>query len=123
VLEPFTSYKEQLKLYIAEARRKGATPVLVTSMPRRHFGADGKIANSLGDYPQAVRQTAAEEGVTLIDLNAAATAFFEALGPETSKRAFVHYPAGRFPGQQGELADDSHFSAARPGCGGPPCRR
>jgi lysophospholipase L1-like esterase len=58
-----------------------------------------------------VRQTAAEEGATLIDLNASATAFFEALGPETSKRAFVHYPAGSFPRQTGPLADDTHFSA------------
>jgi lysophospholipase L1-like esterase len=110
-LEPATTYKEQLKLYIAEARRQGAIPVLVTSMPRRKFDAAGKIVNTLGDYPQAVRQTAAEEGVALIDLNAAATAFFEALGPEASKRAFVHYPAGRFAGQAEPLADDTHFSA------------
>ena len=110
-LDAFTSYKEQLQLYVAEARRKGAIPVLLTSMPRRRFDAAGKIVNTLGDYPAAVRQTAAEQGVALIDLNVAATAFFEALGPEGSKAAFVHYPAGRFPGQSGPLADDTHFSA------------
>jgi len=36
--------------------------VLITPVNRRTFDADGKIANSLGDYPDAVRQTAAEEG-------------------------------------------------------------
>ncbi len=109
-LDAFTTFKEQLRLYIAEARRKGAIPVLVTSMPRRKFDDAGRIVNTLGDYPEAVRQTAAEEAVALIDLNAAATAVFEALGPEASKRAFVHYPAGQFPGQPDALSDDSHFS-------------
>jgi oligogalacturonide lyase len=36
---------------------------------------------------------------------------FEALGPDGTKKAFVHYPAGSFPGQTADLADDSHFNA------------
>lgn len=82
--------KEHLKLFIREARSRGATPVLVTSMPRRNFDADGRVLNTLGDYPEAVRQTAKEEAVALIDLFAASKAFYEALGPERSKKAFVH---------------------------------
>jgi lysophospholipase L1-like esterase len=85
----FTTYKEDLKHYIAEARKHGAIPVLVTPMHRRTFDASGKIANSLGDYPEAVRQTAKEEKVALIDLNAMSKPFYEALGPEDSKKAFV----------------------------------
>ena len=69
-MEPFTTYKEQLKLYIAEARKRGGIPVLVTSMHRRNFDSTGHIVNTLGDYPEAVRQTAREENVALIDLNA-----------------------------------------------------
>jgi hypothetical protein len=34
-LEAFTTYKEQLQSYVQEARRRAATPVLMTSMPRR----------------------------------------------------------------------------------------
>jgi len=82
------TYKQYLKVFIAEARRKGATPVLVTSMHRRSFGPDGKIRNTLGDYSEATRQTAREEGVALIDLNAMSAAFYEALGPERSPLAF-----------------------------------
>jgi lysophospholipase L1-like esterase len=88
-LEPFTSYKEHLKRYIAEARKRGATPVLVTPMHRRTFDDAGQITNSLGDYPEAVRQTAKEEKVALIDLNAMSKSLYEALGPENSKKAFV----------------------------------
>ena len=85
----FTTYKTDLKRYISEARRRGAIPVLITSMNRRTFDSDGKIINSLGDYPAAVRQTASEENVALIDLNNMSKALYEALGPENSKKAFV----------------------------------
>ena len=85
----FTTYKSDLKYYVAEARLRGALPVLITPVNRRTFDANGKITNSLGDYPDAVRQTAAEEKVPLIDLNAMSKPFYEALGPEDSKKAFV----------------------------------
>lgn len=110
-LDPFTTYQEQLKYYIGEARMRGATPVLVTSMNRRTFDAAGRITNSLDDYPEAMRQTAKSEKVALIDLAAMSLAFYEALGPDLSVRAFVHYPAGTFPGQEKELKDDTHFNA------------
>lgn len=109
-LEPFTTYKEHLERYVAEARSRGATPVLVTSMHRRRFDSSGVIINTLGDYPDAVRQTAAEKHVALIDLNAMSKRFYEALGPERSKKAFVHYPAGTYPDQPAKLEDDTHFN-------------
>lgn len=109
-VEAFTGYKEQLKKYIAEARERGANPVLVTSMHRRSFDDKGKIINTHGDYPEAMRQVAKEEHVPLIDLNAMSAGLYEALGVEGSKRAFVHYPANSFPGQEKELADNSHHS-------------
>jgi lysophospholipase L1-like esterase len=84
----FTTYKDALKLFIADARKHGATAVLITPMHRLKFDADGKIENTLGDYPQAVRQTAKEENVPLIDLNDMSKSFYEALGPEKVKKAF-----------------------------------
>ncbi len=107
---PFTSYKTSLKLFIAETRKKGASPVLVTSMFRRRFDGNGKIVDTMAQYPDAVRQTAAEEKVPMIDLNSASRILFEAMGPEGSKKAFVHYPAGTFPGQNEALKDDTHFN-------------
>lgn len=109
-VEPFTGYKEQLKLFISEARERGARPVLITSMHRRNFDENGQIINTHGDYPEAMRQVAKEEHVPLIDLNAMSAVLYEALGVEGSKKAFVHYPANSFPGQEKELADNSHHS-------------
>lgn len=109
-LDAFTGYKQYLKLYMDGARNKGATTVLVTSMNRRDFDKDGKVVNTLGDYPEAMRQEAAQEHVALIDLNAMSKDFYEALGPENSRKAFVQYPAGTFPGQTAELKDNTHFN-------------
>lgn len=110
-LDPFTTYKQTLKEWIAEARKRKMIPVLVSSMNRRTFDSSGKITNSLGDYPEAVRQTAREENVALIDLNAMSKILYEAWGPESSKKAFVHFPANSFPNQPKALSDDTHFSS------------
>jgi lysophospholipase L1-like esterase len=84
----FTTYKADLKKFLTAARQKGATPILITPVQRRTFDQQGKITNSHGDYPEAVRQLAREENVALIDLHLMSTHFYEALGPEKSKLAF-----------------------------------
>ena len=107
---PFLAYTERLKLFISETRQRGGIPVLLTSTSRRSFGASSKIENSLGDFPAAVRQVAQQENVLLIDLNAMTTKLYEAIGPEESKKAFVHYPANSYPSQPEPLADNTHFN-------------
>ena len=84
----FTTYKAALKKFVAAARGAGGFPVLVTPVQRRTFDSAGRITNSHGDYPEAVRQVAREEKVPLIDLNATSKLFYEALGPEKSGAAF-----------------------------------
>lgn len=83
-----TTFKASLKRYVADVRAKGGIPVLITPMHRRTFGADGKITNSHGDYPEAVRLAATEEKVALIELTQMSKDFYEALGAENSKIAF-----------------------------------
>lgn len=107
---PYASYTRDLKYLINEARAKGGIPVLITSMNRRTFDSEGKITNSHGDYPDAVRKLAKQENVALIDLNAMSKTLYEAWGDEGSKKAFVHFPAGTFPGQDKDLADNTHFN-------------
>jgi lysophospholipase L1-like esterase len=86
---PYTSYKSTLKKYVDGAREKGGFPVLVTSMNRKTMDTDGHITNSLGNYPDAVRQLAKEENVPLIDLNAMSKTLYEAIGPKDLSKAFV----------------------------------
>jgi lysophospholipase L1-like esterase len=84
----FTTYKANLKTFVAEARKRGGVPVLITPVQRRTFDREGRITNSHGDYPDAVRQVAREENVPLIDLNTMSKVLYEALGPDKSVLAF-----------------------------------
>ena len=106
----YYSYMTSLKTFIDEARARGAHPVLVTPTQRRSFGPDGKIKDTHEDYPEAMRWWAAKENIPLIDLNEMTRTFYEAMGVEESKKAFVHYPAGTYPNQTKDFADNTHFN-------------
>lgn len=108
---PIPLYKSTLEHYIALSRARGAHPVLVTSMNRRDFAADGNIVPTLAGYPDAMREVARAEHVPLIDLNAMSKTLFEAMGPQGTLKAFVHYPANTFPNQPKALADNTHFNS------------
>ena len=103
-------YEALLRSVVADTRERGAVPVLVTSMQRRRFDSRGSIVDSLAAFRTPCAAWRRQEGVALVDLEPASRRFYEALGPERSKRAFVHYPAGTFPGQAAELKDDTHFN-------------
>ena len=105
----YYSFATSLKTFIDEVRQRGGHPVLVTPTCRRAF-KDGKIQPTHADYPEAVHWVAEREQVPLIDLQEMTRVLFEALGEEGSKRAFVHYPAGTYPGQTKALADNTHFN-------------
>lgn len=106
----YYSFMTSLKTFIDEARLRGAHPVLVTPTQRRSFGPDGRIRDTHEDYPEAMRWLAEKENVPLIDLNEMTRTLYEAMGVEPSKRAFVHYPAGSYPGQTQDFADNTHFN-------------
>jgi len=87
--DALATYKSNLKRFIEEAKKHEAMPVLVTSMHRLRFDEAGKIVNTLGQYPETVRQVAEEEDVPLIDLNAMSAELYEALGPKEAPKAFA----------------------------------
>jgi lysophospholipase L1-like esterase len=108
---PLDAYRTLLIETIGKIRAKGANPVLVTSVNRRTFDSEGRITNSLLPYTEAVREIAASQHVALIDLNAMSKTLFEAMGPETSMKAFMHYPANAYPNQTEPISDDTHFNS------------
>lgn len=107
----YYSYMTSLKTFIDEARARGAHPVLITPTQRRSFDSNGKIQDTHENYPEAMRWLAKKENIPLIDLNKMTRTLYEAMGIEGSKKAFVHYPAGSYPGQTQPLADNTHFNA------------
>lgn len=106
----YYNFATNLKQFIDEARAKGMTPIFVTPTQRRTFDNQGHITESHADYPDAMRWVAQREGVKVIEVHDMTRTFYETLGTEGSKRAFVHYPANTFPGQTTALADNTHFN-------------
>jgi pectinesterase len=79
--DPKTTFRENLARYVGEARAAGAKPVLVTSLSRRKWTGDDKLAPSdLTEYVEAAKAVAAEKKVPLIDLHASSRAEYEKLG-------------------------------------------
>jgi lysophospholipase L1-like esterase len=72
--EPETTFKAYLRVFIAETKRRGATPVLVTPMERRANG------DSVGPWARAMREVAAEDHVPLIDQWAMSKQMWTAMG-------------------------------------------
>ncbi|GGN93563.1 hypothetical protein GCM10010112_81950 [Actinoplanes lobatus] len=107
--EPATTYPEHLSRYVDGARARGAGPVLVTPVERRHFDSSGVIVPSHGKYPAAMAELATGLGVPLIDLTAASTRLWNAEGPAGTKKYFLHVPAGRYPKYPDGIEDDTHF--------------
>jgi lysophospholipase L1-like esterase len=85
--DPAITYPAWLRTYIAEARRRGAHPVLVTSPERRNYEG-GKVRRTLAEYGEAVRKVAREDGIPLIDLQERTVALYEALGEAEAAKLF-----------------------------------
>lgn len=83
-VDPETTYKAYLRVYIAEARLRGAIPILVTSMDHGLKG-NGLPAHGLGKYPQAMREMAQSEHVPLIDLYEMSQTLYQSAGSDAPK--------------------------------------
>lgn len=103
------AYAANLRRYVRETREKGAVPVLLTPIVRRHF-VDGVLTDTHGAYPDAVRRVAAEERVTLLDLEPRTRAWVAALGDEASKACFMWVAAGTCPLHPDGRQDDTHLN-------------
>jgi lysophospholipase L1-like esterase len=80
---PATDFRDNLRRYIADARKIGAIPILVTPMTRRQF-RDGQIYTILRPYAEAMLAVGGEEQVAVIDLHKASVELFNRLGDEGS---------------------------------------
>lgn len=108
---PFGEFTTNLMRFVHESRSRKATPILATPVARRKFDADGKIVDTHGEYPKAVRAVATAESVPVLELGAATERLLQQLGPESSKRLFEWTPAGEFSDNSKAVEDDTHFNA------------
>jgi hypothetical protein len=79
--ETVHTYGWYLKRFIADARAKGATPIVCSLIPRKTW-KDGKIVRNSTTYQKWAAEVAASEHTGYIDLNETIAARYDALGPE-----------------------------------------
>lgn len=106
---PIEQYREYLIKFVTEARKKGATPILVTPVSRRKF-SKGVFADSHGEYPVVVKEVAKSMDVLLIDLQAKSAKLVSSLGDEPSKELYMYLEPGVSPIAPEGKKDDTHFT-------------
>jgi lysophospholipase L1-like esterase len=102
-------YKNNLRHFIAETKKKNAIPVLLTPVSRRKF-LEGKAIPTHALYSDLVREVAAETRVAFIDLDVKSQALYQKLGEEGSKLLFLHLEPGEHPNYPEGKNDNTHFN-------------
>ncbi len=106
---PWTDYKTNLETMIEQARAKGARPMLVTSIYRRQFDAQGVPEPTLGDYPDVARLVADEQQVPLVDLNRRTREMLEEAGIGGSADLYMQIEPGAYANLPEGKDDNTHL--------------
>lgn len=107
---PYTQYRANLERYVNEARTKGATPILMTSITRRNFNENGVLVDTHTDYPLVARMVANDLKVPFVDMQLLTEQMEIAYGPENSKKLHLHFKEGENAYYPKGKADDTHLS-------------
>jgi lysophospholipase L1-like esterase len=110
--DPATSFPGNLRRFINDSRAKGANPILATPVCRRKFDSSGKLVDTHGAFPEAVRAVAKKEKVPLLDLERATAKWLQATGDEPSKQFFMWIEPGKHAKIPEGRKDDTHFVEA-----------
>jgi lysophospholipase L1-like esterase len=110
--DPYTTYKSNLEKFVSETRAKGAFPILCTSIVRRKFDEAGALVDTHGDCPEAVRRTALDLKVPMLDLQLRTKNMISELGPEKSKSIYLYTLPGAYPNRPDGVRDDTHLNVA-----------
>ena len=105
-----TAYRQNLIRFVNDARSKGATPVILSSIVRRNFNAEGTLVDTHGLYPMEARLVAVDYKVLFIDLQYLTELLEESYGVEGSKKLHLHFNAGESSFYKTEKHDDTHLS-------------
>ena len=132
---PGSTFDANLKKFVNETREKGGTPILMNSIVRRNFPANGiaaaqtddrqktwkkglenypaegdTLVDTHGDYRIAPRNVAEEMDVVFIDMNALTHELVQGLGRDKSRDLFMWMPVGKYEfAPQGRI-DNTHLN-------------
>lgn len=120
---PGSSFDENLRKFVREAREKGANPILLNSIVRRNYPPTpdsphqyvyeeegNSLVDTHGEYIHSPRNVAHEMHVPFIDMAKLTYDLVTAMGPEKSKELFLWIPAGKYSCYPQGKTDNTHLS-------------
>ena len=76
-----------MKKFVSDAKARGATPIVLSPVPRNMW-KDGKVIRASDSYGKWAAEVAKSESVSFIDLNDISAKQFETLGPDKVKELY-----------------------------------
>nr|WP_289732117.1 rhamnogalacturonan acetylesterase [uncultured Duncaniella sp.] len=132
---PGSTFDANLKKFVNETREKGGTPILMNSIVRRNFPANGiaaaqtddrqktwkkglenypaegdTLVDTHGDYRIAPKNVAEEMGVVFVDMNTLTHELVQGLGKDSSKDLFMWMPVGKYEFAPNGRIDNTHLN-------------
>ncbi len=132
---PGSTFDANLKKFVNETREKGGTPILMNSIVRRNFPANGiaaaqtddrqktwkkglenypaegdTLVDTHGDYRIAPCNVAEEMGVAFVDMNALTHELVQGLGKDASKSLYMWMPVGVYEFAPNGRIDNTHLN-------------
>ncbi len=86
--EPVHTYGWYMRRYIADAKSKHATPLVLSPVPRNIWTDTHTVARAGNDYGKWAQEAAQAENVAFVDLNDIIARHYETLGPDKVKAAY-----------------------------------
>ena len=108
--EPFSSYMENLEIYINVAKKHGAYPVLITPLERRCFVDDKHLGlGAHSDYVAGMKQTAEKCNVPLVDLYSMSRAELKKAGELGSRKWYMYFDKNEYANYPEGKTDNTHL--------------
>lgn len=116
--EPKTTFRWNIAMFAQAALDRGATPVILNSIPRRNF-VDGVLTDTHGDYRVAPREVADSMGVAFVDANKIIGDMIVEMGDSASAKLWMHVAPNTIPLIPKGRIDNTHLNVqgARAVCG------
>lgn len=106
-----TSFAANLEIFVDTARIHGATPVLMTPIPRRYW-RNGELVDAHGEYPDAIRRVAMKRGVPLLEVTLEGMKELRGMGEEATRPLYMNVEPGLYPAYPDGSKDDTHTQPA-----------
>jgi lysophospholipase L1-like esterase len=108
--EPFSTFMENLEIYINVARSHKAYPVLITPLERRCFVDEKHLGmGAHSDYVAAMKQTAEKNDVPLVDLYSMSRTALKKAGEKESRSWYMNFDKGLYKNYPDGKEDNTHL--------------